>query len=160
MFSEFFDFFNSRKKVQEIGKLNLDIVHCHTEFTMGRLGRRAAKKYHIPVVHTYHTMYEDYVHFISKTFSRPLRFLSKWYSTRFANSADEVVFPTIKVKRTFDRYGFTKNSSIIPTGIYLSKFSANNFAGNDVIQLKEKLKMKKHICIINQIFEFQKNYIS
>ncbi len=112
----------TNKKIQEIQKLNLDIIHCHTEFTIGRLGRKVAHKMNIPVVHTYHTMYEDYVHFISKTLAYPLRIASKYYSRSFANSVDHVIFPTIKVKRTFDRYGFTKEAKIIPTGIYLDQF--------------------------------------
>jgi len=134
----------TRQKVKEIGKLNLDVVHCHTEFTMGRLGRRAAKKYGIPVVHTYHTMYEDYVHFISKTFTRPLRFISKCYSKSFANSADEVIFPTIKVKRTFDKYGYTKHSHIIPTGIYLEKFRKINFKNEEIKELKKEVGLNEN----------------
>ena len=112
----------TKAKINEVKKHNLDVIHCHTEFTMGRLGRKAARKCNIPVVHTYHTMYEDYCHHITKTFVKPLTFASKVYSKSFANSADEVIFPTIKVKKTFDKYGFKKESHIIPTGIYLDKF--------------------------------------
>jgi 1,2-diacylglycerol 3-alpha-glucosyltransferase len=133
----------TRKKVREIGNLNLDIVHCHTEFTMGRLGRKTARKNHIPVVHTYHTMYEDYVHFVSKAFSFPLRVISKWYSRSFAKSADEVIFPTIKVKNTFDKYGFKGSSHIIPTGIYIDRFRKLNFHQNDLDNLKQKLGFNK-----------------
>jgi 1,2-diacylglycerol 3-alpha-glucosyltransferase len=131
----------TNKKVREVRELNLDIVHCHTEFTMGRLGRRVAKKNNIPLVHTYHTMYEDYVHFISKSLVGPLRLISKTYSKSFANSADEVVFPTIKVKRTFDRYGYKKNSHIIPTGIYLEDFNKDKFKKEDISKLREELKI-------------------
>ncbi|MBN2604789.1 MAG: glycosyltransferase family 4 protein [Bacilli bacterium] len=133
----------TNKKVNDIGNLQLDLVHCHTEFTMGRLGRRAAKKFHIPVVHTYHTMYEDYVHFVTKMFALPLRFLAKKYSKWFANSADEVIFPTIKVKNTFDRYGFDKSSHIIPTGIYLEKFRRINYKNNDLLVLSQKLGIEQ-----------------
>ncbi len=108
---------------------------------MGRLGRRVAKKNNIPLVHTYHTMYEDYVHFISKSLVGPLRLISKTYSKSFANSADEVVFPTIKVKRTFDRYGYKKNSHIIPTGIYLEDFNKDKFKKEDISKLREELKI-------------------
>lgn len=132
----------TKAKVKEIGKLNLDIVHCHTEFTMGRLGRKVAKKYNLPIVHTYHTMYEDYIHFISKLFARPLRAISKRFSRNFANSVDEVVFPTIKVQKTFDNYGYKKASHIVPTGIYLERFSTSNFNQYDIIQLKEKLCLR------------------
>ncbi len=133
----------TNKLVREIAKYDLDIIHCHTEFTMGRLGRRAAKKYDIPVIHTYHTMYEDYCHHVSKMFSKPLKFLSKVYSKKFADSADKVIFPTIKVKRTFDKYGYNKPSAIVPTGIYLDKFRKINFNKTDIEKLGEKYGIKK-----------------
>ena len=47
-------------------ELNLDIVHTQTEFSMGLIGKFVAKALKIPCVHTYHTMYEDYVHYITK----------------------------------------------------------------------------------------------
>ncbi len=133
----------TRRKVDEIGKLNLDIIHCHTEFSMGRLGRKAAKKFDIPVVHTYHTMYEDYIHFISKVFRSPLRLLSKMYSKSFADSADEVVFPTAKVKNAFDGYGYEKASHVIPTGIYLERFRRINYKQEYFEELRNRLGIKE-----------------
>ena len=132
----------TRAKIKEIGALNFDIVHCHTEFTMGRLGRKVARKYNIPVVHTYHTMYEEYIHFITKAFLKPLKFISKIYSRRFADKADIVIFPTIKVQRTFDGYGYKKKSYIIPSGIYLERFDKSKFPQNEIIKLKEKLGLR------------------
>jgi len=133
----------TNKKINAIGTLNLDIIHCHTEFSMGRLGRKAAKRFNLPVVHTYHTMYEDYVHFVSKVFKSPLMFLSKWYSKKFADSADEVIFPTMKVKRAFDSYGYQKASHIIPTGIYLDRFRKDNYKANYYLEIREELGIKK-----------------
>jgi len=40
-------------------KLNLDIIHTHTEFSVGFTGKYVANQLDIPLVHTYHTMYED-----------------------------------------------------------------------------------------------------
>jgi len=133
----------TNRKINEIGKLKFDIIHCHTEFSMGRLGRKAAKRFNIPVVHTYHTMYEDYIHFITKVFYSPLKVLSKWYSKSFANSADEVIFPTMKVKRAFDVYGYEKLSHIIPTGIYLDKFRKKNYRDSYYQEARDKLGIKK-----------------
>lgn len=133
----------SNKKINIIGDLNLDIIHCHTEFTMGRLGRKAAKRFNIPVVHTYHTMYEDYIHFITKVFRSPLVIISKWYSKSFADSADEVIFPTIKVKKAFDGYGYVKASHIIPTGIYLEKFRKSNFKQEYFDNMRDMLGIEK-----------------
>ena len=163
----------TRKKIEEIGKLNLDIIHCHTEFTMGRLGRKAGKKFNIPVVHTYHTMYEDYIHFITKVFKSPLRGISKMYSKSFANSADEVIFPTIKVKNAFDGYGYEKSSYVIPTGIYLEKFRRINYKKEYFDDLRNKLginesdfvllflgRMSKEKSVDTLIKEFKKISVS
>ncbi|MCK5387761.1 MAG: glycosyltransferase [Candidatus Izimaplasma sp.] len=138
----------TNKKVNKIGTLNLDIIHCHTEFTMGRLGRKAAKRFNIPVVHTYHTMYEDYIHFITKVFKSPLTFLSKWYSKSFADSADEVIFPTMKVKNAFDGYGYEKSSHIIPTGIYLDKFRRQNYKKAYYNEARKKLGIKENDFVL------------
>ena len=45
---------------------NLDIIHSHTEFGIGMLARKIAKKNKLPLVHTYHTLYEDYTHYVTK----------------------------------------------------------------------------------------------
>jgi len=133
----------TNKKIEEIGKLNLDIIHCHTEFSMGRLGRKAAKRFNIPVVHTYHTMYEDYIHFITKVFKSPLIFLSKMYSKSFADSADEVIFPTNKVKKAFDGYGYTKASHVIPSGIYLDRFRRSNYKSEYINDLRKSCSIEE-----------------
>ncbi|HOZ54328.1 MAG TPA: glycosyltransferase, partial [Bacilli bacterium] len=44
----------------------LDVIHTHTEFGIGTFARIVARKLNIPVVHTYHTMYEEYMHYITK----------------------------------------------------------------------------------------------
>jgi len=131
----------TKKKVHEIGKLELDIIHCHTEFTIGRLGRKVARMYNIPVVHTYHTMYEDYIHFVTKLFYYPLRWIAKKYSKKFASSVDEVIFPTVKVKDKFDEYGFRKNSHIIPTGIYLDRFNIETYDDTKISSFKNEYKI-------------------
>ena len=49
------------RAVNIIKKLNLDIIHSHTEFGIGTFARLMAFQLDIPLVHTYHTMYEDYI---------------------------------------------------------------------------------------------------
>lgn len=54
-------------KALEIAKqYKLDIIHTQTEFSLGLLGIAIAHELKIPVVHTYHTQYEDYVRYIAK----------------------------------------------------------------------------------------------
>ncbi len=42
-------------------KHNIEIIHCHTELSVGIMGYRAARKLNIPCVMTTHTMWEDYI---------------------------------------------------------------------------------------------------
>ena len=132
----------NKKMMKHINHLHLDIVHLHTEFTIGRLGRKYAKKYKLPIVHTYHTMYEDYVHFVTPVFKGLLRYISKKYSRSFADSADEVIFPTVKVKRKFDEYHYAGTSNIIPSGIYLDRFRKINFTNQEIIDLRRSIGIK------------------
>ena len=43
----------------QIHKMKLDIIHTNTEFAIGMFGRIMAHELFVPVVHTYHTIYED-----------------------------------------------------------------------------------------------------
>ena len=42
---------------------NVDIIHIQTPFFMGHLGQYLGWKYKLPVVHTYHTFWEEYLHY-------------------------------------------------------------------------------------------------
>lgn len=138
----------TRSKVQTMADMKFDIIHCHTEFSMGRLGRKVGKVCHIPTIHTYHTMYDDYLHFISKALIVPLKFVSKYYFRSFANSSDEVIFPTMKVKETFDKYGYVKPYHIIPTGIYIDRLRKINYNKKEVSQLRNKLGIKEDETVL------------
>ena len=53
------------KAINMIKKWKLDVIHSQTEFSIGTFARIIAKQLNIPLVHTYHTMYEDYIHYIT-----------------------------------------------------------------------------------------------
>ena len=46
-------------------KFQLDVVHNQTEFALGMMGKIVAHELKIPCLHTYHTMYQDYLHYIA-----------------------------------------------------------------------------------------------
>ena len=49
----------SPQKLIDIKHLNLDIIHTQTEFSLGTFGKIISKALGIPMVHTYHTMYDS-----------------------------------------------------------------------------------------------------
>ncbi len=121
----------------KIHKMKLDIIHTNTEFAIGMFGRIMAKELFIPVVHTYHTIYEDYTHYIKKYISKEDRAkkLAQLYSKFSVRGAEELIVPTEKVAELMKRYDVKPDINVIPTGIDLSRFSAR-----DTIEQKNKLK--------------------
>lgn len=48
-----------RKFIKELEEYQLDIVHIHSPFMMGKLGVKYAKKHHIPVIGTMHSQFKQ-----------------------------------------------------------------------------------------------------
>ena len=124
-----------------IKKLNLDIIHTHTEFSLGIFGRIMATELHIPVVHTYHTIYEDYTHYVIpfETFERGARRVARRYSKLFCNTGRQVIVPTDKVKMLLQRYQVEKEIAVIPTGIDLCKFDHTGYTQEMIEEEKKNL---------------------
>ncbi|MBZ5961414.1 glycosyltransferase family 4 protein [Leuconostoc gasicomitatum] len=103
----------------EIAKsLQLDIIHTQTEFSLGLLGKFVARQLKIPVLHTYHTMYEDYTHYVARGFligPKGVGTLMKAYMSGMVG----VIAPSQLVQETLLRYGVKAPIRIIPTGVSL-----------------------------------------
>lgn len=112
------------KIAMRIHKMKLDIIHTNTEFAIGVFGRIMAHELFVPVVHTYHTIYEDYTHYIKKYISSEKRAkqFARMYSKFSVRGAEELIVPTEKVAELMRRYKVKPDINVIPTGIDLSKF--------------------------------------
>ena len=119
-------------------KLDLDIIHTHTEFGVGILGKIIASRLKIPIVHTFHTMYEDYLHYIAGgKVIKPS--MVKYYSKAFMHKLNGIICPSVLVQSVLQRYGIKIEKRIIPTGIDLTKFVRPEITEKDVIFLKAEL---------------------
>lgn len=98
-----------------------EVIHTQSEFSTFRMAKYLAHCLSIPVVHTYHTIYEDYTHYFSpnkKTGKKVVALLTK----KLLNNVDAVVAPTKKVECLLKKYEVSTPISIIPTGIQLAHF--------------------------------------
>ncbi|WP_458398301.1 glycosyltransferase family 4 protein [Anaerotignum sp.] len=135
---------------KKIIDLNLDIIHTQTEFCLGALGRFISTTQGIPLVHTYHTMYEDYVHYIggghiiSKEMARD-------FSGIYCNTSTAVIAPTRKTEQLLKSYGVTKPISIIPTGINTSNFRKDKFQPEEILELRASLGLQADTPVIVSI---------
>ena len=140
------------RAIKTIKSWNLDVIHSQTEFGIGTFARIIAKQYHIPLVHTYHTMYEDYIHYITKgyfqkTGKKIVEHLTLFYCD---TTATELIVPTKKTYDLFkEKYKVKRNVHIVPTGIEVEKYS-KKYSDEVIEKLKEKIGIKKED--INLIF--------
>jgi len=136
--------FYQPKLAHVIKKLNLDIIHTHTEFSLGVFGRIMAKELKLPMVHTYHTIYEDYTHYLTrfKALDNRAKAFARTYSKVCCNSAEQVIVPTEKTRDLLMTYSVHKDISVVPTGIDLSKFNEHRYPAEDVMNLKNKFGIK------------------
>lgn len=108
---------------RKIAALHLDVIHTQTEFIMGHLGRKLADWLGIPHIHTYHTIYEDYLSYLHMPDKQCFRKIAQHFSRICCNHADEIIVPTHKVSELLKQYGVKREVHVIPTGISLGKFA-------------------------------------
>lgn len=110
------------KIINSILEWEPDIIHSQTEFSTLVIAKYIRRKLNIPQIHTYHTMYEDYLKYILN--GKLLRKNTMIKITKhLLNSFDTVIAPTDKVKKKLTSYNISEELiEIIPTGIDTSKF--------------------------------------
>ena len=81
-----------------------EIIHSQCEFSTFFLALRIAEELDIPIVHTYHTVYEDYTHYFSPSVRLGRKAVAS-LSRRISRHTDVMIAPTDKVRRLLLRYG-------------------------------------------------------
>lgn len=115
----------------------LDIIHTQTEFSLGILGKMVGKALRIPIIHTYHTQYEDYVRYIANgKLIRPS--MVKYIVRGFLNDLDGVICPSRIALNLLDGYSVKIPKRIIPTGIDLREYERPDISQEDIAKLREK----------------------
>jgi 1,2-diacylglycerol 3-alpha-glucosyltransferase len=107
-----------------IREQHFDIIHIHTPFTAHYVGIHFGKKLDIPVVETYHTFFEDYLHhylpFIPQFISRKL---ARTISRRQCNAVDGIVSPSKPMLDVLKQYGIKTPADVVATGLDASSFA-------------------------------------
>lgn len=139
------------KVIKKVKRLKLDVIHSHTEFGVGTFARIISKQYDIPLVHTYHTMYEDYVSSIMRgkfdwSSKKIISSLTKFYCDKMAS---ELIVPTKKTYDLFkEKYKVNREVYIIPSGIEIEKYFHENYKIEDIISLKNEFGFQKEDFIV------------
>jgi 1,2-diacylglycerol 3-alpha-glucosyltransferase len=129
--------------------LKLDIIHAqHSLGMISGLGLKIAHSEKFPIVHTYHTLLTDYIHWkIGASFGR-------WYvrtmSTRFCNKCDQIITPSPSMKKIILGYGVRTPITPIPTGIDIPAFQ-HPFSPEELLKKWGIPKDKKILLYLSRI---------
>ncbi len=102
--------------LREFRKHTFDIVHTHTPFTIGYVGLRWAESHDLPIVSTYHTLYDRYAHYIPLP-RRYIRFKIAKHTNFYYNHVDHVITPSEASMKWLRRHSVITPITVIPTGI-------------------------------------------
>ncbi|MDD4801860.1 MAG: glycosyltransferase family 4 protein [Syntrophomonas sp.] len=115
-----------------VKNLRLDIIHVHSPFTMGRVGLHYAHKYNIPLIFTYHTRYDQYVHYVPLAHDLAREVTIK-FSSNFCNQCNHIISPSAEIAGIIRSFKVKTPISIIPSGVPIEKYQ-----GGDAAWLREK----------------------
>ena len=106
--------------VDRAAKLGFDLIHVQTPFIAHYAGLKTARRCGLPVIATYHTLFEEYLkHYAPMIPSSWLRSLARGFSRRQCNELDGVIVPSRAIHERLTSYGVVAPLHVLPTGISL-----------------------------------------
>ena len=117
-----------------ISTLHIDLIHVHHPWMIGNVAARIGKEFHIPVVFTYHTRYEQYLHYLkpfgylqnqagqgNRMAASILDFAQRQVIQRYLNNflekCDMVFAPTKSIQDYLKPFHIDTPINIAPTGL-------------------------------------------
>ena len=106
--------------IRELIDWKPDLIHSQCEFFSYQYACYISRKAGAPIVHTYHTLYEQYVTYIFPSQRIGAFFVGKLSKYRL-RKAEAVVAPTQKVETVLKSYGLRNPIHVVPSGIALEQ---------------------------------------
>lgn len=121
---------------REFQKKSFDIIHVHHPMLIGRTAVHLARKFHIPLVFTYHTRYEQY----AKCYTKGICNLDKimpLYLNMFLKHCSFVFAPTVGIQQylTDTCHVSEERTGILPTGIEADNFKVRKEQSDEIRRL-------------------------
>ncbi len=134
--------------IKELIEWKPEVIHSQCEFFSFQYARRISKLTGAPIVHTYHTLYEQYVRYLIPG-KRLGRCVVRVVSRKRLKRCKCVIAPTGKVEDALRGYGLRNDISIVPSGISLKQHK-NRISAEDRRAKRLALGIEdRHIVLIN-----------
>lgn len=144
--------------LREIEEWAPDIIHSQTEFSSFVCARHLSHRLQIPLVHTYHTLYEDYTCYFSPSKAIGIQAI-RYFTRLISRCATLLCAPSVKVQETLLQYGVHAPVSVLPTGIDLSRFgqALPKSRRDELLQGVDLPEQSRILLAVGRIAE-EKNY--
>ena len=106
--------------IKELIDWKPDVIHSQCEFFSFQYAQRIAKLTGAPLVHTYHTLYEQYVAYVIPGKHLGKRMVQQMSRIRLKD-VNVIIAPTVKVEDTLREYGLENSIQVVPSGISLEQ---------------------------------------
>jgi len=117
----------SQTRLRMVENFKPDVIHIHNEFGIGLSGLLIARRLHVPMVYTLHTMYDEYIYYVAP---HPFYGLAKQVSHKYmkfiAQQASALTGPSKKCEQYFQQVGLYKKVHVIPNAVELGAFMPEN----------------------------------
>ena len=122
----------------------VELIHCHTEFGIGKAGLRAARVLKIPVICTTHTMWTDFYRYYLPLGKLIPASIINGIMNRFYGKFDSLIGVSTKARNYFKQPNMLPDtpSVIVPNSIDKSKFQQSHISEEEKHTLREKYGVK------------------
>jgi 1,2-diacylglycerol 3-alpha-glucosyltransferase len=111
----------------QLERLEPDLVHIQTPFIAHYQGTALARALRIPVIESYHTYFEEYLHHYVPLMPRALmRFIARRFTVSQCNVLDALIVPSRAMEQALLDYGVQCPMHIIPTGMEMERFAGGD----------------------------------
>ena len=93
----------SKTHIKELECWQPDIIHSQCEFSTFMMAKTLSKILNIPLIHTYHTVYEDYTHYFTTNKKAGVKLVAK-FSKALSDMCDYFIAPTAKTAAILESY--------------------------------------------------------
>ena len=134
-----------RSAVDAAVALGCDLIHVQTPFLAHYAGLGAARRAGLPVIATYHTLFEEYLqHYAPFVPAGWLRSMARCFSRSQCNALDAVIVPSQAIHQRLSDYGVTAPLHILPTGIPVGRFAG---AGREAFRTRHGIDQTRPVAL-------------
>lgn len=104
---------------KQFRKGKFDVIHVHHPMMIGHTARYLSAKYKVPLVLTYHTRYEQYLHYVGLS---ALKGIMPAYLRSCMKECDILIAPTPQIREDLKKMKVEAAVRVLPTGLPQDSF--------------------------------------